>query len=129
MAVILSQITIGDIRLIVTDSTPNQGAGLNAELGSMVIVQGQNGIYLKTGDQNTDWKLSTVDAAQLGVDLQSLQDSISSEASQRQSAISELSSRVDQLDTGNDELLVGEISRAQQAEADLQQQVLSLIHI
>ena len=85
MAVILSQITIGDIRLIVTDSTPNQGAGLNAELGSMVIVQGQNGIYLKTGDQNTDWKLSTVDAAQLGVDLQSLQDSISSESSQRRS--------------------------------------------
>lgn len=72
MAVILSQITIGDTRLIIADSAPYTGSGLTAEIGSMVIVSGQGGIYLKTGSGDTEWKLSTIDATQLGLDMAAL---------------------------------------------------------
>ncbi len=72
MAVILSQITIGDTRLIITDVAPHMNGGLTAEIGSMVIVAGQGGIYLKVGSGDADWKLSTVDATQLGLDLADL---------------------------------------------------------
>ena len=65
MSTILSQITIGDIRIIFADSEPNIGLGLNAEIGSLLIVNGQSGIYIKTGQQDIDWKLSSVDADQL----------------------------------------------------------------
>lgn len=117
MSVILNQITIGDNRIILVDSAPNLGSGLTAEIGSIVMIKGQAGIFLKTGPNSTDWKLSTVDAAQLGLDLDDIQSQIDAEVEARES----LSARVDQLDNGNDELLAQEIARAQAAEASLQE--------
>lgn len=72
MAVILNQITVGDLRILVLDSAPNTGSGISVELGSLSMIKGQTGIWQKTGAGSTDWKLSSIDAAQLGLDLADL---------------------------------------------------------
>lgn len=86
--IILNQITIGDIKLLVLDSMPMQGAGIEAEIGTLAVVQGESGIYQKTGSNHSEWKLSSVDAAQLGLDMAALDDKIDQEISDRQGAIS-----------------------------------------
>lgn len=70
--IMLNQITIGDIKLLVLDKAPAQGNGMEAEIGALAVVQGEAGIYQKTGSSHTAWKLSSIDAAQLGLDLAAL---------------------------------------------------------
>lgn len=72
MSVILDQITIGDLKVLVVDQAPTQGAGLEGAIGSLVMVEGQSGIYQKIGALDTEWKLVSVDAAQLASDLSAL---------------------------------------------------------
>jgi hypothetical protein len=82
MAIILSQITIGDHRIMITDSAPNTGAGITAEIGSMIIVSGvapEGAIWLKTGSNDTDWKVSTVDKAALDLQILGIENDIAQE--------------------------------------------------
>jgi hypothetical protein len=63
MAVLLNQITVGELKILVLDSDPSQGAGYaDAEIGSIAIIQGQGGIYQKTGAGDTAWATSSVNA-------------------------------------------------------------------
>lgn len=98
MAIILNQITIGDNKIIVADAAPTSGPGLTAEIGSIVMVQGEGQLYVKTGAADTAWTVSTVDLPQLESDLQQLQDNIDAEASSRQSADNALDGRLDTLE-------------------------------
>lgn len=98
MAIILNQITVGDNKIIVTDGAPNVSPGLSAEIGSIVMVQGEGQLYLKTGPLDVDWKVSTVDFSQLQSDLQQLQDNIDTEASERQLEDQALDGRLDVLE-------------------------------
>lgn len=138
MAVILSQITIGDHRLMVVDSAPNLGSGLSAPIGSMLIVEGQDAVWLKTGSNNTDWKISTVDKEALfqrldGIDSaieaeesramaaeSQLQGAIDDEVLARQQAITDLQNQVNAIDAVNDQDLQNEVNRAIAAETQLQ---------
>lgn len=60
--VMLDQITIGELKILVLDMAPTIGVGFSAPLGSLVIVQGQAGIYQKTSANDTDWTTSSVNA-------------------------------------------------------------------
>lgn len=141
MAIILSQITVGDHRIMVVDSAPNVGSGLSAPIGSMLIVEGQDAVWLKTGSNNTDWKISTVDKEALfqrldniesDIDAEesralaaesALQDAIDAEVLARQDAIQGLQDQVSAIDAVNDQDLLDEVSRAQAAEALLQSNI------
>lgn len=141
MAIILSQITVGDHRIMVVDSAPNLGAGITAPIGSMLIVEGQDAVWLKTGSNNTDWKISTVDKEALFLRLDNiesdiaaeetramaaealLQAAVEAEALARQGDVESLQSQISAIDAVNDQDLQDEISRAQAAEAALQSNI------
>lgn len=141
MAIILSQITVGDHRIMVVDSAPNMGSGLSAPVGSMLIVEGQDAVWLKTGSNNTDWKISTVDKEALfqrldGIDSaveaeesramaaeSQLQGAIDDEVSARQQAITDLQNQVNSIDSVNDQDLQNEVNRASAAETLLQSNI------
>lgn len=139
MSNIMSQITIGDIRIIIADSIPSIGSGLTAEIGSLLIVEGQGGIYIKTGPQSTDWKLSTVDAEQLTQDLQSFisrldslesnsvtQEYLDTELTEIRTEISEEVTRATAAEDQIRSDLVSEEIRATQAETDLDSRIMLL---
>lgn len=58
MAILLDQITIGDIKILVLDDNPMTG-GYTAEIGSLAVVSGQPGIYQKIGATDTEWSSPT----------------------------------------------------------------------
>lgn len=59
MPTILSKTTNGDILFLVTDVSPNIGAGVSAPLGSVCTTDNGSGIYTKTSSSNTGWTIST----------------------------------------------------------------------
>lgn len=89
MSMILSQITIGDHRLIITDSDPSVGMGLAAEVGSLAVIQGQGGIYLKVTSSNDGWVLSTLDVPALLNRLGGIDSTISQETANRISDVND----------------------------------------
>lgn len=62
MAVLLDQITIGQSKILILDSAPDTGAGYSVGVGSIAIIEGQSGIYQKTGALDTDWTISSVNS-------------------------------------------------------------------
>ena len=62
MAVLIDQITVGDINILVLDSDPSTGPGYAAAIGSLAIVEGQSGLYQKSGVNNTDWIIASVNS-------------------------------------------------------------------
>jgi hypothetical protein len=65
MAILLDQITVGDIRIAVLDSAPDSGAGFVAPVGSLALVQGSAGIYQKANTGDTDWEGATATTEQI----------------------------------------------------------------
>lgn len=59
MAILLDQITIGDIKILVLDANPATG-GYAAAIGSLAVVSGEAGIYQKSGILDADWTTSSV---------------------------------------------------------------------
>jgi RNA-binding protein YhbY len=107
----------------------------------MLIVEGQDAVWLKTGSNNTDWKISTVDKEALfqrldGIDSaveaeesramaaeSQLQGAIDDEVSARQQAITDLQNQVNSIDSVNDQDLQNEVNRASAAETLLQSNI------
>jgi len=95
MAIILSQITVGDHRIMIVDSVPNTGAGITAPIGSMIVVEGQDAVWLKTGSLDTDWKISTVDKAALDLQISGIEGDIAQEILDRGAADTTLQGNID----------------------------------
>lgn len=59
MAVISSQITVGETDILEVDSNPAEGLGTSAPLGTVAIVQDESNevgqLFQKTGPLDTDW--------------------------------------------------------------------------
>lgn len=62
MAILLNQITVGDIKILVLDSNPMNAPGYAAPIGSLAIVEGQAGLYQKSGPGDTDWITASVNS-------------------------------------------------------------------
>lgn len=58
----IDQITVGDIVILVLDTDPSASPGYNAPIGSLAIVEGQAGLYQKSGSTNTDWIIASVNS-------------------------------------------------------------------
>lgn len=65
MSLILDQITVGSVIVAIVDQDPRLGDGLDLVITSLAMVQGEAGIYQKTGPLPTDWTLSSVDIGAL----------------------------------------------------------------
>ena len=61
MAVILDQITVGDIRIFVVDADPSTGSGVDTPVGSLAVVSGATGLYQKVDIGATDWSIVSAD--------------------------------------------------------------------
>jgi hypothetical protein len=55
MALLVDQITVGELKIAVLDSAPNTGAGYVAEVGSLAMVEGSPILYKKENSGDTDW--------------------------------------------------------------------------
>lgn len=55
MAVILSQITIDQQKLLIVDGIPSTGAGTVASIGDLAIVSGLAGFFQKTASADIAW--------------------------------------------------------------------------
>ena len=55
MSNILNTITIGDILILTVDSDPTVGGGVNAPIGSLILVSNGSSIYFKSNSGNTNW--------------------------------------------------------------------------
>lgn len=62
MAVLIDQITLGELRILVLDSDPTTGPGYSAPIGSLAIVEGQSGLFQKSGPTDLDWIIASVNA-------------------------------------------------------------------
>ena len=69
MAVLKSQITVGEKLILVVDSDPSLGIGYDAPLGSITMVSAVGSVYIKFGAAVTDWSLvvSAADATAVNV--------------------------------------------------------------
>lgn len=65
MAILLDQITVGELKIAVLDSAPDSGLGYVAEVGSLAIVKGSPGIYQKSNTGDTDWEGATATTEQI----------------------------------------------------------------
>lgn len=61
MAILIDQITIGEVKYLALDSDPRTGGGYAAEVGSLATINNQGApvgaLYIKTGAGNTDWNI------------------------------------------------------------------------
>lgn len=62
MSILINQITVGDLRILVLDSDPMTSPGYSAPIGSLAIVEGQSGLYQKSGPSDTDWIIASVNS-------------------------------------------------------------------
>jgi hypothetical protein len=56
---IISEKTIGQTLYIVSDINPSTGSGISAPIGSICSSKDGSGLYVKIGNSNTAWSLST----------------------------------------------------------------------
>lgn len=61
MAILIDQLTLGELKILAIDSDPRTGGGYAAEIGSYATINNQGSpvgqFYLKVGAGNTDWNL------------------------------------------------------------------------
>ncbi|MEM4359955.1 MAG: hypothetical protein QXT45_05450 [Candidatus Bilamarchaeaceae archaeon] len=62
MAVLIDQITVGDLKILVLDDDPTVSPGYAAPIGSLAVVEGSAGLFQKTGSADTDWIIASVNS-------------------------------------------------------------------
>jgi hypothetical protein len=65
MATILARQTLGNNLILLIDTTPIDGVGLDSELGSFAIAQDGTGTFYKYGATDSDW----IDSSPLNVNV------------------------------------------------------------
>lgn len=67
MAILVDQLTLGEVKILTLDADPRTGLGYAAEIGSYATINNQGSptgeFYIKVGSGNTDWERFSTTAA------------------------------------------------------------------
>lgn len=73
MAVLIDQLTLGELKILALDSDPRTGAGYSAEVGSYATINNQSSpvgkLFIKVGASNTDWNIIATEESNGTVEL------------------------------------------------------------